>query len=775
MLALYYSFISLVALIIHCIVNHTFVIKSRGESILPKYKSYLASVMSFYVIDAICGFLYILKNETLLYLGTTAYYLAMMATVVLCCRYVIAFLRLKKDGRVRFLYTVCALFMLLMIGLIAYNFFDPIFYRFDSNGNYQIGPCRRFLLYIQICQFGLTSFFSYLASKKKTGFARRRNIVFSMFALAMTIAFVLQILLPFFPIYSAGLLISNLMIHVFVHEEEMKIQIQEIRDLNVSLQDNQTRLEESTAEQEAHIEEITSLNTTLNTINADLQSMNDVQAEHLNIIGSLSNSYICIYYIDLTTFKFYEITQSAMLQDVARLNNADDGNQMFMEQGVYHVMPEFADITRKFCDLTTVADRLKDESMISYHFIGTHGMWREGSFIVSSRDANGVCDHVLWTVRDINEQKTRDESYHKELLRLTTMMSSSGIGTWQLIIKEGCHPRLVTDAKMRELMGMPKDTVISDEDAFDMLVSRIHEESRDDFARYDERLQTGEHAEVTYKWVNPMLGDRYVRCGGIAVKADDCLMFNGYHSDVTEQVEREKQLEISIAANKAKTKFLQNMSHEIRTPLNSMFGFAQLLGLPDGSWTEEEKEVYNGYIYNAYNMLDMLISDILDSANADSGNYHMEMNKMSVNGVCRNAMMTVEFRRPGKVQMQFTTEFSDDYSIISDDRRVQQVLVNYLTNACKNTLQGTILLHCSKTENPGKITFSVTDTGKGVPVEKAEEIFGRFTKLDQNVQGSGLGLNICHTIAEKLGGSVYLDTTYTAGGARFVFELDIKD
>lgn len=368
-----------------------------------------------------------------------------------------------------------------------------------------------------------------------------------------------------------------------------------------------------------------------------------------------------------------------------------------------------------------------------------------------------------------NDKRNQEEKYRMELNKLKTMLASSGIGTWQLISEEGKRPRLVTDEKMKQLMGIT-DPNISDEDACEMLMSRIHPDDLPAFLEYDKMLKSGVHTEITYRWDHPVMGERYVRCGGIAVKGGQENECNGYHSDVTEQIKREKALKVSIEANKTKTRFLQNMSHEIRTPLNAMFGFSQLLGMPDGTWTDEEKEKYNTYIYNSYNMMDMLISDILDTADSDHGNYNLNIADVHVNSVCQFAMMAVEFRRLGTVEMKFTTEVEDSYTIKSDSRRIQQVLVNYLTNACKNTMEGSIHLHCSTTEKPGRLTFSVTDTGKGVPPEKANEIFGRFTKLDQHVQGSGLGLNICHTIATKLGGEVYLDTSYT-GGARFVFVI----
>ena len=123
--------------------------------------------------------------------------------------------------------------------------------------------------------------------------------------------------------------------------------------------------------------------------------------------------------------------------------------------------------------------------------------------------------------------------------------------------------------------------------------------------------------------------------------------------------------------------------------------------------------------------------------------------------------------------MYYTTEVGDDFIIVSDAHRIQQVLVNYITNACKHTKKGEIHIHCSLKERPGYITYSVTDTGEGVPEDKAEEIFVRFTKLDAFAQGTGLGLSICRMIATRLNGVVKLDTTYKRG-ARFFFQIPLN-
>lgn len=248
-------------------------------------------------------------------------------------------------------------------------------------------------------------------------------------------------------------------------------------------------------------------------------------------------------------------------------------------------------------------------------------------------------------------------------------------------------------------------------------------------------------------------------------------------TDISDQMEKDaqrlKSMKENIDANRSKTMMLQNMTHEIRTPLNAMFGFSQLLSMPEGTVSDEEKREYFNYIYNSFNMLSMLIDDVLDVANAEHGNYKIQKSEFKINEVCRSAVQMAEMRLMAGVRMYFTSEVDDDYTVVSDSRRIEQVLVNFLTNACKHTRKGEIHLHLSTTENPGRLTFSVTDTGSGVPKDIAKDVFKRYKKADDETQGSGLGLHICKTIADKLGAEIKLDETYT-GGARFVFVLPMR-
>jgi len=138
-----------------------------------------------------------------------------------------------------------------------------------------------------------------------------------------------------------------------------------------------------------------------------------------------------------------------------------------------------------------------------------------------------------------------------------------------------------------------------------------------------------------------------------------------------------------------------------------------------------------------------------------------------MNEICTSAVNSCKARANDGVAMIFEPH-ENDLEMNTDKRRVTQVLINFLTNACKNTEEGSITVDYAVNRAAKKVTLSVTDTGAGIPPEKAESIFGRFEKLDNFKEGAGIGLNICELIANGLNGEAKLDTAYT-GGARFLF------
>ena len=230
----------------------------------------------------------------------------------------------------------------------------------------------------------------------------------------------------------------------------------------------------------------------------------------------------------------------------------------------------------------------------------------------------------------------------------------------------------------------------------------------------------------------------------------------------------EKQLRVvtkeAEAANKKKSAFIANISHEIRTPLNAIVGFSELIS--DESISAGEKKEFFSIINNNSYLLLNLINDILDLSRLESGNMKFIIEKTSLSDCCRNALASVEHRVFPGVQLTYTPS-EDPLHIQTDSIRLQQLLINLLTNACKFTKEGEINLSYQIDEDKQRVRITVTDTGCGIPEDKQKAIFERFEKVDEYAQGTGLGLSISQTIIEHLGGSIQLDPTYKHG-ARFI-------
>jgi signal transduction histidine kinase len=223
----------------------------------------------------------------------------------------------------------------------------------------------------------------------------------------------------------------------------------------------------------------------------------------------------------------------------------------------------------------------------------------------------------------------------------------------------------------------------------------------------------------------------------------------------------------AVMADKMKTLFIQNMDHEIRTPLNAIVGFTQVITDPEIELEKEDKEEYMSLILKNNDLLLKLVNDVFDIAQMESGNLQMAIEPCSLNSLCNEAVKDMSSRTEKGVKMHFPQHIID-FTLKTDRQRVLQLLSNYLSNACKFTHEGEIMLDYYVDEQLKTVTFSVTDTGIGIPVDKAEIIFNRFEKLNSFEQGTGLGLHVCRLIAKTLHGEVRLDTSYTSG-SRFIF------
>jgi signal transduction histidine kinase/CheY-like chemotaxis protein len=242
----------------------------------------------------------------------------------------------------------------------------------------------------------------------------------------------------------------------------------------------------------------------------------------------------------------------------------------------------------------------------------------------------------------------------------------------------------------------------------------------------------------------------------------------GVNYDITELKEVEEEL--SRARDKAETMdrlksaFLANMSHEIRTPLNAIVGFSDILTETD---SREDRKEYAKIIHENNTVLLQLISDILDLSKIEAGTFDFVGSEVSARGLCTDLMRSTQLKLKDGVSLAFDSN-CPDYYVYSDHNRLYQILSNFMSNAIKFTNKGTITLSYEQKGN--ELIFSVSDTGIGIDEEKLSHIFERFYKVNSFIPGTGLGLPICQSIIEQLGGRLGVQST--AGvGSRFWFAI----
>ena len=246
----------------------------------------------------------------------------------------------------------------------------------------------------------------------------------------------------------------------------------------------------------------------------------------------------------------------------------------------------------------------------------------------------------------------------------------------------------------------------------------------------------------------------------------------GVMYDVTGTMEKREALsretEHANLSVKQKSIFMANMSHEIRTPLNAIVGFSQVLETLDEG--DERKEVLNIICQNS-DVLLRLINDILDASTMGTS-LTIEPKNINFAREFDNICQTLS-QRINNPEVDFIVNNSlVDLHINLDMARIQQVIYNFFTNAMKYTSKGYIKLGYRYSVNEGLYIYC-EDTGTGIPKDKQSSIFEQFVKLNDFVQGTGLGLNICKTIVEKCGGTIGVNSE-EGKGSTFWIKLPVN-
>lgn len=219
---------------------------------------------------------------------------------------------------------------------------------------------------------------------------------------------------------------------------------------------------------------------------------------------------------------------------------------------------------------------------------------------------------------------------------------------------------------------------------------------------------------------------------------------------------------------RSKTKFLQNMSHEIRTSLNMVYGFAQLLGMPEGSWTDEEREKYNSYINDNYRMLDLLLNDLIEYTQTNQKTFGVSCEPVDVAKICDSTLQSLQFAQSKSKQVQLQNEQPDGFTINSDARRIQQILTHLLFYGVQFASSDELLL--SAKLNAGALELAVVDPNSSMSGMKELPVYVKDTLNDPDVDDLGVRIELCRRMACLLGGRIYIDTQ-SKDGVRIVLQI----
>lgn len=218
-------------------------------------------------------------------------------------------------------------------------------------------------------------------------------------------------------------------------------------------------------------------------------------------------------------------------------------------------------------------------------------------------------------------------------------------------------------------------------------------------------------------------------------------------------------------ALEVKTSFMKSIKHEVRTPLNGIMGFSQVLSsMVEG----EDLRHMTDIIEKQSIQLAKIIDNILETADIDSQTPNIT--QVRIYDIMKTALAQTQMKAKPGVELNYNTT-DTDLTVATDSTMLERALMQVLDNAVKFTDKGHIDLNTST--DGESLTIAVSDTGCGVPIDKQEWVFEQFTKVNEFIPGTGMGLTLCRAIMTRLGGKVFIDKTYT-NGCKIIMVIPLK-
>ncbi len=378
--------------------------------------------------------------------------------------------------------------------------------------------------------------------------------------------------------------------------------------------------------------------------------------------------------------------------------------------------------------------------------------------------------------RDITENKKNKERIIKLTREQNLILETAPLGITKIVDRKLMWVNHKT-AEMfgylkEELEGKTTRMLYPSQEAYDLFGEEVYPV-----------LSEGKTFESVQKLVRKDGARIHVRYVGRAVTPDD--MTNGtiwLLEDITEKRQMEEDLirakVAAESANRAKSEFLANMSHEIRTPMNGILGMSQLLAQTE---VTEEQQGFLEAISTSGNNLLTLINDILDLSKIEVDKLGITLDVFDLRKCVRelfNIQKSRIFNKGISYDISIPTDLPD--TLLGDQLRIKQILLNLLDNALKFTEKGAILLTVSMVEHRDStvlLDIAIQDSGIGIPPETLEHIFEPFSQADgtttRHYGGTGLGLTISQHLAELMGGSLRVESR-EAVGSTFYLRLPLR-